>query len=162
MAQLVNLIGSATSGGPSLDKFMKMFSNVGGGVDALASMILNAQTSLQNDLSGLIFRVTGEITKLAVANATYVTSQAIGKDVSGLPSAESIIRTINTRMQDEIKAIIDRGHKAILKPVPVGPPLVNPTGANQSGGYVRGKTLKSMSVVHRTKTHRRSAVVSKV
>lgn len=163
MAQYVNLIGASSNGVPSVDKFMSIFSKIGQGVDAFATMIINGQTSLQNDLSGQIFKITDEITKLAVANATFVTTKAIGKDVTGMPSAESIIKTINTRMQDELKKVLEKVQNALLKPLqlpaqsPSGP-LVNPSG----GGYRRAKTLKSVSVVHRAKTHRRSAVVSKV
>jgi hypothetical protein len=163
MAKLVNLITSIPSGVPSVDKFMSVFSKIGQGVDAFATMIINSQNSIQNDLSGYITKMTDEITKLAVANATYVTNSAIGKDVTGMPSAESLTRSLNTGIQDELRRIMEKMSGSILRPlqlpapVPSGP-IVNPSG----GGFKRAKTLKNISVIHRTKTHRRSAVVAKV
>lgn len=160
MAQLVNLIGNlSTDGLPSMDKFTKLFSNIGGGVDALATMIINTQNGLQNDISGQIAKINEEIKKLAVANANYITNKAIGKDVSGMPSAESIIKGINTRIQTELKDIMEKARNAIMAPLPIDPA---PSGPNHAGGFKKGKTLKKVSVIHRTKTHRRSAVVSKV
>ena len=163
MAKLLNLVNAASSGIPSVDKFMGIFSKIGEGVDAFATMIINSQNSIQNDLSGYITKMTDEITKLAVANATYVTTRAIGKDVAGIPSAESIIKSLNTRIQDELKRILEKMSGSLLKPLHVpsptpSGPIVNPSG----GGFKRAKTLKNISVIQRTKTHRRSALVAKV
>lgn len=161
MAQLVNLINNVKGGLPSTDKFMALFSKIGGGVDALATMIINTQNSIQNDISGHISKINREIQNLAVANATYITNKAIGKDVTGMPSAESIVKSINTRIQTELKNSMEKANKAILGKLGVEstPPV---SGPNYVGGFKRAKTLKQVSVVHRTKTHRRSAVVSKV
>jgi hypothetical protein len=149
---------------------MSIFSKIGQGIDAFATMIINSQNAVQNDLSGYITKMTDEITNLAVANATYVTNSAIGKNVTGMPSAESLARSLSTRIQDELKRIMEKMSGSILKPLqlpspnPSGPspnpsaPIVNPSG----GGFKRAKTLKNISVIHRTKTHRRSALVAKV
>ena len=49
MAQLFNLIGSLASGGmPSLDKFSDLFKKISGGVDALATMIINTQNTVKS------------------------------------------------------------------------------------------------------------------
>jgi len=153
MAQLLNLIGSLTTDGiPSLDKFSDLFKKISGGVDALATMIINTQNTLQNDITAQINKVNLEITNLAVANATYITSRAIGKDVSGMPSAESIVKSINTRIQTELTEIMEKGRKAMFKPFEPA----------KGGGFKTAKTLKNMSVIHRTKTHRRPAIVSKL
>jgi len=161
--QFVNLMGNLKNGGvPSMDKFANVFSNIGGGVDGLATMITNAQNSIQNDISGQISKINREIKNLAVANATYITNKAIGKDVTGMPSAESIVTNINTRIQTELKEIMEKASKAIMGKLAVPAPV---SGPNYVGGFKTGKTgktLKKVSVLHRTKTHRRSAVVSKV
>jgi hypothetical protein len=157
MAQLVNLIGSVASGGSPIEKLMGAFKGFGAGTDGLASMILNTQDSIQKAISGQLLKMTEEIVKLAVINANYVTTRAIGKDITGMVTPESILKSINGRMQSELKGLMDTMRKAIFKPIPIGPPITNPSG----GGFKRAKTLRNISVVQRTKTHRRPAVVSK-
>jgi hypothetical protein len=158
-AELINLIGGLANGGPSFSKFTSLFQGIGGGVDSLATMIINTQNGLQNDVSGQISKITGEINNLAVVNATYVATKAIGKDVTGMPSAESTVKSINTRIQTELKDSMDKAGKLILRPLQIEP---SASGPSQAGGFKRAKTLKNVSVTHRTKTHRRPAVVSKV
>jgi hypothetical protein len=159
--QLFNLVDNLTKGGtPSLAKFGNLFQGVGGGVDGLATMIINTQNGLQNDISGQISKITDEIKRIAIANATYLTHQALGKDVTGMPSAESLIKSINERLQSELKDMLERAKKAIMKPFDVAP--TSPSGPILKGGFKTGKTLKNVSVTHRRKTHRRSPVVSKI
>ena len=159
MAQLLNLISSITSGGSNpLEKCMGLFKGVGSGTDGLASIILNTQDSIQKAISGQLEKVTAEIIKIAILNANYVTTKAIGKDITGMVTPESVVNLLNTRMQGELKGLLDMMRKAMFKRVPLGPPITNASG----GGFKRAKTLKNISLVQRTKTHRRSAVVSKV
>jgi hypothetical protein len=127
-----------------------------------SAVFSKAALTLGNDISGQISKINREIKNLAVANATYITNKAIGKDVTGMPSAESIVTNINTRIQTELKEIMEKASKAIMGKLAIPAPV---SGPNYVGGFKTGKTgktLKKVSVLHRTKTHRRSAVVSKV
>jgi hypothetical protein len=161
-SNLFDLVGEIQKGPPSLQGFGNLFAHIGTSVGALAKMINNTVNTLKLDISGQITKLTVDLNKLAVSNATYITNKALGKNVSGMPSIETLVQEVNKRVQDEIRLNMKKIQTSIFK---------GPLAALSGGGgdeetsivtHRNNTTRRAESHVHRTKTHRRSATSLKV